>query len=195
MANQGGTPKSSADRFVSDVPLNLTSDFVNEAERLTSGQLRYTGWDYHDKDSGKHYSIKPITQCFLADGVTQATQAGTWGTLPAHWQRILTESDLKEQVANSNSMSLYKLTEDSEPLIAVTSGSSKNIADYRFIAFQPDADTGGGDTPGDGTGGGDTPGDGTGGGDTPGDGTGGGTTPTTPSTGNTIEKIHNTNHW
>ena len=80
-----GIPIGSSLRYTSPIPVLTNAAFANSAGRLAPGQLRHTAWDYHEQDTATYWRVKPLAQCFLADGTTPATQAGTWGTLGAHW--------------------------------------------------------------------------------------------------------------
>lgn len=80
-----GIPVGSSTRLTSPIPHLANASFANEAARLAPGQLRHTAWDYHQESDGTYWRIKARAACFLADGTTVATQAGTWGTLADHW--------------------------------------------------------------------------------------------------------------
>lgn len=80
-----GVKKGSSDNLTSPIPHLLNADFLTAAARLTAGQVHYPGRDYYQRDTDTHYRLLALAKCFLADGVTAATQAGTWGTLEAHW--------------------------------------------------------------------------------------------------------------
>ena len=80
-----GIQIGSSFRLTSPIPTLVNAVFLNAAGRLAAGQLRNTAWDYHQQDTATYWRIKPQAACFLANGTTAVTQAGTWGTLEAHW--------------------------------------------------------------------------------------------------------------
>ena len=84
-------------------PLLANASFASAAARLALGQLRHASWRYSQESPDAHYRLQPLASCFLANGTTPATQAGTWGSLEAHW-RILPASsdDLPESAAPVN---------------------------------------------------------------------------------------------
>lgn len=80
-----GISLGSSFRLTSPIPLLTNAVFTDRTQRLAAGQLRNTSWDYHQQDTATYWRIKPLAQCFLADGTTLTTQFGTWGTLDIHW--------------------------------------------------------------------------------------------------------------
>ncbi|GAC1589663.1 MAG: hypothetical protein NVS3B25_07420 [Hymenobacter sp.] len=80
-----GINVGSSFNLTSPIPHLKNADFADAATRKAKGQLRHEAWDYHEAATATYWRIKPLAQCFLADGTTPATQFGTWGTLDAHW--------------------------------------------------------------------------------------------------------------
>lgn len=72
-------------------PLNPTfvgGSFPTAAARLGAAQARNPDTLVYQQDTGDFYALQPLHLCFQADGVTQATNRGTWGTLNAHWVKM-----------------------------------------------------------------------------------------------------------
>jgi hypothetical protein len=71
-------------------PLNPTfvgGSFKTAAARLGAGQARNPDTPVYQQDTGEFHYLRPLAECFEADGVTPATNRGTWGTLNAHWRQ------------------------------------------------------------------------------------------------------------
>lgn len=84
-------------------PLLANASFASAAARLALGQLRHASWRYSQELPDAHYRLQPLASCFLSNGTTPATQAGTWGSLEAHWRMLPNSADdLPESAAPVN---------------------------------------------------------------------------------------------
>lgn len=84
-----------------DDPTFVGSSYASAADRKAANQARYTDTPVKQRD-GKYYSfwvLRPLDQCFLADGTTPATNRGTWGTLDAHWVQLIDATMLAAAIA------------------------------------------------------------------------------------------------
>jgi hypothetical protein len=113
---------------VNGVPLLKHAYFTSQAARLGAGQKRHQSWNYYQEGLG-FLELLPLAQCFLSDGVTPATNNGSWGTLLAHWKVIGAALPTASSVPV---LAIERATEGNVTFL-IPKGHSTSIAAYRAV--------------------------------------------------------------